>query len=243
LGSSFLCSSRLQILLDVFDARPVPGSKQQSGGTKEEEGKEPCFAGRWVTCRGNIHTIGLGVIQWSTGNQSEFHAYTRPPVCLTKIGRAKFTGKLMPDDIILWSDGDVWVRDTQAPGTKTYEVLGHVGLPFTKYLDPLRRYQEALNDRPSMPIMAPDTAAHAPPAEGSEVRLQKLDCNVCLKAGGGHGNGSATPQTMPAVSDLRQKLPHSAVGRLLPSSSSSPPGTASLWAKARAQGYATPLEQ
>merc|ERR1712008_370553 len=193
------------------------------GPLPEEEGEEPRFAGRWVTSKGNVHLIGLESIQWSNGELSEFYAYKRwrkPPVCQTKMGGAKFTGELRPDDTLLWSDGDVWVRDTRAPGTKTYEVLGHVGLPFTEYVDPLKRYQDGLNDGPSVSIAPPETAAHVPPADNSGVRLQKLACDFgLLKTVGDNESGTM-------LADSMQQLPHTAAGRLSPGSSSGLPGTA-----------------
>jgi len=192
------------------------------GPPAEGEGEEPRFAGRWVTSKGNIHLIGLESIQWSNGEISEFYAYKRwrqSPVCQTKMGEARFTGELRPDDTLLWSDGDVWVRDTRAPGTKTYEVLGHVGIPFTEYVDPLKRYQEGLHDSP---IAAPVSAVHTPHAENSGAGLQKLASTMgLLKAGGDHGFGSGVPSTMTALADSR-----GAAGRVPPGSSSGPPGTA-----------------
>jgi len=184
-----------------------------------------------VTSKGNVHLIGLEVIQWNNGDISEFHAYNdgrKLPVCETKIGGiggSQFTGELRLDDTLLWSDGDVWVRDTRAPGTKTYEALGLAGLPFTQYVDPLRRYLEGVSDAPSLPSTAPEIAAHATPAENSGVRLRKLACDVGLKVGGDCSSRSATLQTVPAVADSRQQ-PRSATGRLLPSSCLRPAGTA-----------------
>ena len=94
------------------------------------ETDEPHFSGRWVTSKGNVHFIGLEAIQWSNGDVSPFvvqRHWGRLPTCATNVRGKTFTAELKPDDTLVWSDGDIWVRDTRKTETPTKELVSHIG--------------------------------------------------------------------------------------------------------------------
>merc|ERR1712046_335122 len=100
---------------DVFCSCRNPDEDQLDIGEENIAGDQSLrFTGRWITGKGNVHIIGCEAIQWSNGDLSVIQVERRhggKARCITEIKEERYTAELTPDDRLLWSDGDVWVRD------------------------------------------------------------------------------------------------------------------------------------
>jgi len=67
------------------------------------------FSGQWASQSGYTNTIYDNKITWSTGEISNFDLQNGKRL-VTQLHNTQYGGELTPDDRIIWSDGDVWVR-------------------------------------------------------------------------------------------------------------------------------------
>jgi len=75
------------------------------------------LTGRWKTRSGEIQCIGLGQIQWNEGTVS--HMRARLKGFSVEVHGTTYQVVATSRSQLLWSDGDIWVRDTALPTTGT----------------------------------------------------------------------------------------------------------------------------
>lgn len=90
------------------------------------------LAGRWVSARGNVHVIGIDVVQWRSGATSKLRTRrrwdgdVRIVEYMTDLDGKTYTSRLTESGKLQWNDGDIWTRDQEGPQTATYAALAGV---------------------------------------------------------------------------------------------------------------------
>jgi len=86
-------------------------------------------AGKWISARGVVHTLGVETVVWHSGDITRFSKRRRvdgSSEYWTEIDGKIYTARLNADGDLVWSDGDTWKRDMRSPETKTYSAINQV---------------------------------------------------------------------------------------------------------------------
>lgn len=100
----------------------------------------PLLAGRWTSARGITHVMKHDCVQWHSGDCTKLKRRkkdvgdgSRRTEYATELNGTLYTAYLDENELLLWSDGDVWTRDLDPLQTGTYiavtGILENMGIP------------------------------------------------------------------------------------------------------------------
>lgn len=73
------------------------------------------LSGRWKSRSGELQCIGIGQIQWNDGTVSQLRQ--RLKGFIVEVNGVTYHVVAISPSQLLWSDGDIWVRDAAMPST------------------------------------------------------------------------------------------------------------------------------